>query len=564
MKRVFTVCISLVLLSVLVLSAAGVYIPAQAAAGDRFKPSGAVQDGNPADALRTPLDFEAAAAANPVALNEAFVSRCRFAPFNNNTSFYGSLAAGTSNAVVGDTKFSFADGSQCYNPQNESNIVVNPTNSNNVVSSANEYRFDGDSVFTSFDGGKTFTDVALPGRTGATGGQGVFARLGSCGDPVVAFGSDGTLYYSGLNCNSNKVSFFSGLAVSASHDGGLTWGAPVMVSFSNGRALFIDKEFMTVGPDGTVYVSWTLFKQNSQGALFGSPIVLSTSHDGGQSWSTYVQVSDKAHPYNQGSMPLVAKDGSLYITYEGSTPSTGFMADAVMLAHSTDGGKTFTNRELDRIYDDYNCYPINHLQGRFTLSGEEFRLSDFPGFAIDRSTGTFAIVWSDDQANPGCGYEKGGSFSGVTSNQVKLITSTDGATWTSPSVITPDAPDKAYPIVAANAGRIVVSYYTRAYSPLTPDCQAMVVDTATNVLSLLPGPVCLDYAFRSSADNFASETRLTNQSSNPYLEFAGGFIGDYTGAVIDKNGNAYMTWSDNRGDPGVTWPNQDMDVAFGK
>src|SRR5215467_13823104 len=170
------------------------------------------------DGLRTPLDFEAAMASRPDANAKVFVSRCRFAPFSSSTSLYTPFAGTqTSDAIVGDTQFFFADGTHCFNPQNEANIVVNPTNPSNVVTSANEYRFDGDSVFVSMDGGQTFTDVVLPGRTGATGGQGVFARLSSCGDPVLAFGPDGTLYYAGLGCNFRAHSTASALSVSVSH-----------------------------------------------------------------------------------------------------------------------------------------------------------------------------------------------------------------------------------------------------------------------------------------------------------------------------------------------------------
>ncbi len=158
----------------------------------------------------------------------------------------------------------------------------------------------------------------------------------------------------------------------------------------------------------------------------------------------------------------------------------------------------------------------------------------------------------------------GGAFVGLTSNQVKLITSSDGLSWTAPLVITTGAADKVYPAVAANAGRIFVSYYTRAYSPTTTDCQAMLQDTTTGTLSYLPGPVCLDYASKSSTDNFTAETRLTSQSSNPYITFAGSFIGDYTGAALTSSGSALGVWADFRGNPGLTDPNMDVDVAYGK
>lgn len=535
---------------------------ALAGSGNRFKNSSPDPLAGNDDGLYTPLQFETALASRPDANGMIFVSRCRFAPFSTSTTLYNSFAGTkTADAIVGDTTFQLAGGTTCYNPQNESNIVVNPTNPNNVVTSANEYRIDGDEVYVSVDGAKTFTNVVLPGRTAATGGKGVFSKVGSCGDPALAFGPDGTLYYAGLDCNFKSGSTASGLAVSASHDGGLTWGPPVMVTFTDPNQLFNDKEWITVGPDGSIYVTWTRFKSNGALKAFaGSPIVISVSRDGGKTWSGLNKVSDGSHPFNQGSQPLVAPDGTVYVAYEGATPSTGYFGDAIILARSTDGGKTFTNTELARAFDDYNCYPINVAQSRQTLSGEQFRINSYPSFAIDPSSGAMAITWADDQANTSCGYEKGGSFVGPTSNQVKLITSSDGIQWSSPSVITTGAADKVYPAVGFNSGRTIVTYYTRAFSPNTPACQAMVQDTTTGALSTIPGPVCLDYAARSSSDGYAAETRLTTQSSNPYITFAGSFIGDYTGAVVNSSGKGFAVWADFRGNPGVTNPNMDVDV----
>jgi hypothetical protein len=73
----------------------------------------------------------------------------------------------------------------------------------------------------------------------------------------------------------------------------------------------------------------------------------------------------------------------------------------------------------------------------------------------------------------------------------------------------------------------------------------------------------LDYAARSSSDGFAAETRFTTQSSNPYITFAGAFIGDYTGAAVDAGTNGFAVWADFRGNPGVTTPNMDIDVYRG-
>jgi hypothetical protein len=160
---------------------------------------------------------------------------------------------------------------------------------------------------------------------------------------------------------------------------------------------------------------------------------------------------------------------------------------------------------------------------------------------------------------------------GTTSNQVKLVTSTNGTAWTAPQRITAGTADKVYPSVGANAGRIVVGYYTREFSP-TPtntdrSCGIMELDTATNSL-VLPvslarrnAPVCMDWAMRTSDDGFASQQRVSAQSSNPYILFAGSFIGDYTGTAVDAQGRAVTVWTDFRGNPNVTSPNQDAIVA---
>ena len=73
-----------------------------------------------------------------------------------------------------------------------------------------------------FDGGATWGNVQVPGLTAETGGQGQFNKMDSAGDPVLAFGPDGTVYYA--NIVFSRVCPASGIAVSISHDGGRTWG----------------------------------------------------------------------------------------------------------------------------------------------------------------------------------------------------------------------------------------------------------------------------------------------------------------------------------------------------
>ncbi len=94
-----------------------------------------------------------------------------------------------------------------------------------------------------------------------------------------------------------------------------------MVSSAATGNFFQDKEWIGVGNDGTVYLTWTRFYQGPRGlGYLKSPIVMASSKNGGKSWSSVKQVSDDAHPYNQGSQVAMAPDGAVYVAYEGSTP----------------------------------------------------------------------------------------------------------------------------------------------------------------------------------------------------------------------------------------------------
>src|SRR5215472_8786147 len=541
------------------------------AAGDHFKALGpnkgqAASD----DSLFYPNDYEAAVAAHPDPNGLVFFSLCRRAPFNS-SALYAPLTGGNADAVVGDTTFALVDGTQCYNPQNEQNIVINPTNSQNIVTSANDYRYGFQSfVYVSMDGGNTFADVLLPGWDTATGGKGLFTHVAAGGDPVLAFGKDGTLYFLALVYDASLIK--SGVAVASSRNGGASWSRPVMVHYESASNFFNDKPWITAGAGGEVYVTWTHFNQGPHGAGYiSSPIVGSVSHDHGQTWSEMIAVSDSAHFSDQGSSPAYAPDGTLYVAYEGNKAGDT-TRDQTVVARSTDGGKTFSNTEVGRVYDDVGCYPLNVSQGRARLSFEQFRISSFPSLAIDPTTGVVAIAWADDQNNAGCA-SGAASFSGLTNNQVKLVTSTDGKTWTAPKQIT-SGTDKVYPAVGANAGKVVVGYYTRDFSPVPTatdhTCQRGFLDNSdpgyptsatTPVHYVDLAPVCLDYAFSSSSDNFGSQTRVSTQSSNPYLQFSGSFIGDYTGVAVDSKGGVHTVWTDGRGLPGTTTPNQDTVVG---
>jgi len=214
----------------------------------------------------------------------------------------------------------------------------------------------------------------------------------------------------------------------------------------------------------------------------------------------------------------------------------------VIVAKSTDGGATFSNVEAAFDFD----FPFNPDIENLALTGENFRLNSFPQLTIDPVTGLLLMTWADDRNGQ---YDATGN-SIKTNGDVFVTLSANGKQWIPPIQFGTSA-DEVYPAIAAFGGRFVVSYYTRFYDP---------------------NGINLDFAYSSfpglAAFNHGKITRITTQSENPQVQFVsigavsgqvlqGVFIGDYTAVAMGSDGVAHPSWTDFRGNPGVTLPNQD-------
>jgi hypothetical protein len=458
----------------------------------------------------------------------------------------------------------------CNTAQNETTIAVNPSNPRNLVAGTNDYRVfntregrnDGSGyAYTTFDGGHSWLNVQLPHLTIQTGATGLLSDMDSAGDPAVAFGPNNTVYYANLVFS--RLNNGSGIVVSKSTDGGATWGEPSIVHTdgvdASGNALPTvygnDKEWITVDQQtGTVYVTWTLFGPT------GSPIQVSSSTDGGATWSAPVVVNPSSAftpggitPYSQGSNPQVNRDGNLFIAYESAVCQSLACDqptdhDAVIIATSHDGGRTFTSREVAYDFD----FPRNPDTGRDTLTGENFRINSFPQLTIDPVTDTLYATWSDDRNGL---YDSSTGQSVKTNGDVFIVASRDGQHWSQTFGVGTTA-DEVYPAIAAYGGKVAVSFYTRAY-----DQSGIGLDMA-----YVSGEVEeLDDLGRLGHRHVH---RVTTQTSNPQIQFVaaglvthkvlqGVFIGDYTAVALGSDGVLHPCWTDFRGKPGVTAPNQD-------
>jgi hypothetical protein len=479
--------------------------------------------------------------------------------------------------IVGDTTVTVGSQAGCQSAQNETSIAVNPFNPRNIVAGANDYRVFVEReqrndatgwAYTSFDGGKTWKNQVLPGLTVATGATGALTAMDAAGDPVIAFGPRNTVYYGNIVFSRGEpaeggTEAPNGIVVSVSHDGGAHWGRPTIIQLDGVDAagtptpttFFNDKIWMAADKtSGRVYVTWTRFADTPDGGYLESPIVVSASTDFGRTFSPFTRVDSTLDgftggltPYSQGSNPQVGRDGTLYIAYEGTECATldcdGLDdRDVTVVARSTDHGRTFSHAIVDTNFD----FPLNEEVGSLTLTGENFRINSYPQLAYDPITDRLALSWNDDRNGQ---YTEDGES--IRTNGDNIVAgSRGGRSWTVRVIGTPQ--DEVFSAVATIAGLVAVSAYTRHYDA---------------------GGVGLDYAYwkgigvsglRSSAIR-----RITTRTSDPRIQFAapsledpdetlqGVFIGDYTAMAVGADLRLHPCWTDFRGRPGVTTPNQD-------
>jgi hypothetical protein len=537
--------------------------PTRAAAGAARAQAEDPEHNVPNELLKEELSEENEGSAGPEptqsALCQQFIDRPN--PYRN--------PAPNVNTIIGDTIVQAGSQKGCSAAQNETTIAVNPFNPRNLVAGSNDYRVfnarenrnDGSGwAYTSFDGGATWKDVQLPHLTFQTGATGALSYMDSAGDPAIAFGPHNTVYYANLVFSRavppDGQQQASGLAVSVSHDGGLTWDEPSILQLDGVTAtgqptptyVFNDKEWIAADPTtGTVYVTWTKFTYTQEGEYIESPIVVKKSTNFGRTWSETHRVAPGLAgfaggitPFDQGSNPQVGRDGTLYVAYEASVCETADCDaaddhDAVVVATSRDGGRTFRNEEVALDFD----FPA-------TLTGENFRLDSFPLMAYDWLTDRLWITWADDRNGV---YDDEGQ-SVKTNGDVFVVGSRKGSTgWGRPLQVG-SAQDEFFPGVAAFAGRVAVSYYTRRFDP---------------------NGVGLDFAYSvgwGTGIGGAPLRRITTQTSDPRIQFLGFdeegneiqgvFIGDYTDIDIGVDLKIHPCWTDFRGRPGVTAPNQDV------
>jgi hypothetical protein len=515
-------------------------------------------------------------------------------------------------------------------PQNETAIAVDPNNPNRIVGGANDYvtrtwscfvdgtpcSFLGDGysgTYYSNNGGSTWccnsnpeanytptSDRAqigtlIPGVERLVGGI-----YDAGGDPSVAFDSQGHVFYAGLGFNRltppNTVAVNKG---TFDGSGNLNWGPPTFINQTTSPSTLNDKEWIAVDShEGSpfkdrIYVTWTRFKfqaipgaPNGAGKYVQSPIAFVYSNDGGETFSTPKLICGNVL-YGQGSRPVVAPNGDLYVFWNGSTRLASL--NSTYMVKSTDGGATWSQ--------PLSVSTMTNIPG---IRNTAFRVNSFPAAAA-APNGDLYVTWNTEVKNNAttfggdtdCAFFIPGNHLSQCHSVAVYSKSTDGGgTWSDPALVFADA----------ITGNRTADGYPVTNPPAStgcPSCNGMTLNTPTTLgpiedvfpaaavsadghvhlgayrgLTVSPWQTCadapaaplgritcpdlgpyinntrLDYVVR---DLSTTTNTVTTHPINTRYGFGGGFFGDYTDMAAGSDNVAHAFWTDSNSVQNVTW-----------
>jgi len=371
-------------------------------------------------------------------------------------------------------------------------VIVGFNDANNV---------EGSGYGLSADGGSTFQHASLPEPSGGE----------NLGDPVVAFGPNGEIYYSTLALAGNGVSFIS---VCLSKDSAVSW---TCADASTVAANFVDtqdKDWLALDTTsskfrGNVYVAWTDFSVGN-----GAFILFARSTDGGQTFFAPSVLSPiDGSQLVQDAYISVGPNGEVWVSYLDSH----FGGSGITVTKSVDGGVTFSALKPAVLFKE--------IAATFT-GGNGVRADSFPATAVDKN-GTYHLVYA--AVSPGQALDR---------SDIYYVRSSDGGlTFGTPVRLNDDATTTSQwsPAIAATAdGRIAVKWWDRRNDPLNDSLTDVYMTVSTD-----------------GGATFGKNIRVTDHNWVFGPSELGSYHGDYDGMAGDA-GNFHLSWSDERGsDPDV-------------
>jgi hypothetical protein len=290
----------------------------------------------------------------------------------------------------------------------------------------------------STDGGRTFeTPISLPDATGSNFNS---------WDPAVAVEPDGTVYAAFMLSKGSQ--FYP--VVDASFDHGQTFTQTTELVPPDPKN-WGDRDFIAVGPDGTVYVTWdygpertsvTYLCASNGSCAFATGdlnVVIQKSTDHGATFGPMTPVSPGFPASGGDSAPMVIEpNGRIDVLYQGYhiTNTTTYTMDPAYeyFTASIDGGATWSK-------------PVQLGPGNGTMSLAEWWIDGDLGMD---SAGNLYAVWDTQGTDNDIGW---------------LSFSTDhGAHWSTPIQVPPDQLQVPHvmEVAGGGAGIAYVSFFSSA------------------------------------------------------------------------------------------------------
>lgn len=362
---------------------------------------------------------------------------------------------------------------------------------------------------TSLDGGSSWQHGALPGTTLYALPAGPYDSIS---DPAVAYDARHNVWL----ISALPVSFSNapvpGVVVSRSSDG-MTWSTPVNVTAANETTN--DKNWITCDDHtaspfyGHCYIEWDSFAGN--GTIF-----MSESSDGGQTWGAPLSPSSTAGGI--GGQPVVQPNGTVIV------PIDDIYARNVLAFTSNTGGASWSPTTLASDIADHQ--DAGNIRSLPLISA-----------AVDAS-GTVFVVWQDCRFRTGC-----------AENDLVMISSANGTSWTAPARIPIDAMTSSVdhfipglgiePGTSGAGAHLGLTYYSYANT----SCTASTCQLSANFISsqdggatwgapqLLAGPMSLTWIAQTMDGAMVGDYMAT--------VFASGRPIGFVTVATPNNGTAY-------------------------
>ena len=362
----------------------------------------------------------------------------------------------------------------------------------------------------SLDGGSTWKRVlCMPDIT--MGGKG----WDPGDEPSVGYDRKGTAYVAGLYfCTGNCHGYTAGLLAVQKSSDGTRWSKPVVALRNPGQTFpFETSMAIDTGPTSprvnSLYVSGVMWTHSGR----QNQILVAHSGDGGVTWTQAAVDRLQTYPeLDRFTRMAVLKDGTVYVTWmhcrHSRTEICGNNIAHMMFSESTDGGNKWSlPRSMATVTMNWT---LPNTKGE--------RVYNYPVIGVDNSNGR----------HTGNLYVAMYTWTG-THLRVQVIRSTDGgATWSKPVPVAPasDTHDQFFPAISVSpTGLVGISWLDRRNDPANIDYQAF-------------GAISTD-----GGKTFPN-TQLATAFSNPDNNGTGNnWMGDYTGNTW-AGGKFIAAWMD--------------------